>query len=323
MTLQRREFLAGAAAGVTCAALGASAVAEDAKPLIVDTHQHLWDLTKLKLPWHADAPDILKKTYHLKEYAEATKGLNVKTVYMEVDVDRSQLIDEAEHVIALSKLGMPMVGAVIGGSPESPEFAKYIDRFKGVKEVKGVRRVLHAPDTPAGFCLEKQFVKNVQLLGERGLRFDLCMRPSELLDGVKLSEQCPDTQFTLDHCGNADPTAFRGEVDGKQPWHTVEQWKKGIDALAKRKNVICKISGIIARLPKGQGADELAPIVNDCLDAFGPDRVVFGSDWPVCLLGGTLQQWTDMLTKIIASRKAAERTKLWSGNAVKQYALTV
>jgi predicted TIM-barrel fold metal-dependent hydrolase len=322
MTTSRRTFNAAAAAA--CAAAAVPALAAEDGSLIIDTHQHLWDLSKLKLPWHADAPAILKKTYHLKEYAEATKGLNIKTVYMEVAVDPKQLVDEAEHVIGLSKQGKPMVGAVIGGRPESAEFSAYVDRFKGVSQVKGVRRVLHENETPKGYCLEKQFVKNIQLLGERGLRFDLCMRPAELGDALKLVEQCPGTQFTLDHCGNGDPKAFRpAKPSEEKPWHTVEDWKKGIDGLAKKKNVLCKISGVIARLPKGEDADSLAPIVNHSLDAFGPDRVIFGSDWPVCLLGGELQTWTKMLTEIIAERPAKDREKLWSANAIREYKLKV
>lgn len=324
MTMPRRDFSAAMAATAASASLAGSSQAEDAPGLIVDTHQHLWDLDKSTPPWLANAPEVLRHTYHLKEYADATRGLNIKTVYMEVDVDPKQLVAEAEHVIALSKLGRPMVGAVIGGRPESAEFAAYLDRFKGKPEVKGVRRVLHAETTPAGYCLERQFVKNVQLLGERKLRFDLCMRPSELEDAARLAEQCPDTQFTLDHCGNGDPKAFRPAKAGEEkPWHTVDEWKRGIDRLAKLKNVIGKISGVIARLPKGDGADSLAPIVNYCLDAFGRDRVVFGSDWPVCLLGGELTTWIKMLTEIIASRSEADRKKLWSGNAIKHYGLKV
>lgn len=324
MSFPRRTFIAGATAGAACLALSHPAFTQEERPLIIDTHQHLWDLGKFKLPWLAEAPEVLKHTFHIKEYLEATRGLNVKSVYMEVDVDPKQHVEEAEHVIALSKLGKPMIGAVIGGRPDSAEFPAYLDRFKGTSEVKGVRHVLHSGVTPQGHCLEKQFVKGIQLLGERGLRFDLCMRPTELDDAAKLTELCPETEFTLDHCGNGDPKAFRPAKPGEEkPSHTVEQWKQGIDRLAKRKNVICKISGIIAGLPKGEGAEQLAPIVNHCLDAFGPDRVVFGSDWPVCLLGGELQDWTTMLTEIIVSRSAADRTKLWSGNAIKHYSLKV
>ena len=82
-------------------------------------------------------------------------------------------------------------------------------------------------------------------------------------------------------------------------------------------------AGIIARAPKGWTADDLAPIVNYCLDTFGAERVVFGGDWPVCLLGGPLLSWIEALEQIVAGRSAAERTALWSGNAVKFYSLNL
>src|SRR5690242_15838159 len=117
MTTTRRTFNAAAAA--TCVAAAVPTLAAEDSPLIIDTHQHLWDLAKYTPPWLAEAPEVLKHTYSLPQYAEATKGLNVKTVYMEVDVDPKQLVTEAEQVIGLSKQGQPMVGAVIGGRPES------------------------------------------------------------------------------------------------------------------------------------------------------------------------------------------------------------
>ena len=326
---RRRNFLnlvaASALVAPVASKLSHSAVAADPAPMLIDTHQHLWDLERQKLPWLAGAPEILKRTYHLTEYREATQGLNIKAVYMEVAVDASQLTQEAEHVIGLSRdASTPTIAAVIGSRPESAQFADYITKFKSVPEVKGARRVLHEAETPAGFCLQPEFVKSVQKLGELGRSFDLCMRAKELSDGAKLTELCPETRFIVDHCGNADPKSFRkfpGVED--KPSHTVDEWKSGIEKLAKRPNVICKISGVIASLPKGGEASDLAPIVNFCLDRFGPDRVVFGSDWPVCLLGAPLKTWVNMLTQIISSRPNADQQKLWSGNAIRHYGLKI
>jgi L-fuconolactonase len=150
------------------------------------------------------------------------------------------------------------------------------------------------------------------------------MRSKELSDGAKLAALCPETRFIVDHCGNADPMAFRpAKADRGSSQRAADEWKRGIDRLAALPNVICKISGIIARLPPGGDAHDLAPIVDYCLEAFGPDRVVFGSDWPVCLKGGSLRTWVDMLGEIIATRPAIDRTKLWSANAVRHYRLTV
>jgi predicted TIM-barrel fold metal-dependent hydrolase len=324
--MQRRTFLQSTAAVATASLSSLVSRANQAPaPLIVDTHQHLWDLAKFQLPWLAGAPEVLKKTYHTAEYAEATRGLNVRCVYMEVNVDPAQESAEADHVIALSKLANPTVAAVIGCRPESDGFAAYVERFRGVPEVKGMRRVLHEADTPTGFCLQDRFVRSMQLLGERGLSYDLCMRPTELNDAARLTELCPDTRFIVDHCGNADAAAFsKTPHGGERPAsHTADEWKAGIDRLARRPNTICKISGIIARLRRGGEAAELAPIVNHCLDAFGPDRVVFGSDWPVCLLGAALKTWVSMLGEIVAGRSEADRRKLWSENAKRFYQLSL
>lgn len=324
MHLTRRQFLQHATlAAVATTGCATTSPAPDA--LIIDTHQHLWDLASQKLPWLLDAPAVLRKSYRTEDYRAATAGLNVRAIYMEVDVAEETLASEADQVLALAAGGqVPTIAAVIGGRPDAPGFADYVKRFQTNPRFKGVRRVLHSPATPAGYCLKPEFVRGVRLLGETGKSFDLCMRAPELMDAVKLTEACPGTRFVLDHCGNPDLKAFRAPRVGEdKPRHTADQWKRSIDALAKRPNVIGKISGIAASLTPGGGVEDLAPVVDHCLDAFGPDRVVFGGDWPVCLLGATYQQWVTMLRQIIARRPAAHQEKLWSGNALRHYTLKV
>ena len=314
---------------------------------IIDTHQHLWDLDRFDLPWLEGAP-TLNRSYVTSDYLAATEGLNVvKTVYMEVDVSAAQHPAEAEHLIELCAADdNPTAAAVIGGTVTSAGFGDYIRRYAGSPAIKGVRQVLHGPGTPQGTCLSAQVVENVRLLGELGLCFDLCMRPSELGDGVKLAQQCPDTRFVVDHCGNGDPYLISGVLPGSGAggdagqadssltiadhtdrndpfWHDRQQWMDGIDALAALPNTICKISGIIARTRPGWTAADLAPAVNHCLNSFGPDRVVFGGDWPVCTLGAdaTYRAWVEALKEIIADRSQTEQRKLLHDNAAAFYAL--
>ena len=246
---------------------------------------------------------------------------------MEVDVDPKQQVAEAESLteICRSKEGYT-VAAVVSGRPGSEHFKDYITRYKDSPYIKGIRQVLHAPETKAGMCLEKNFVSGIQLLGELGKSFDLCMRPLELGDGVKLAELCPSTRFIVDHCGNADPKAFstaktKTNDAEEKPWHDVNSWKREMGKFAQQKNVMCKISGIVARAPQGWKADDLAPIVNFCLNEFGPDRVLFGSDWPVCLLSATYRQWVEALLQIIGNRPETEQRKLLHDNAVRFYGL--
>lgn len=294
---------------------------------IIDTHQHLWDLSKFKLPW-VDGVPAINRSYLQSDYAEATAGLHVvKAVYMEVDVDPAQQTAEARYIIdQCERDDTPTVGAVISGRPASSEFAAYINQFKGNRYIKGVRQVLHGPETPAGYCLQPSFVKSIQLLGELGMSFDLCLRPSELSDAVKLVDQCPQTRFVVDHCGNGNPNIIAAATDlprdpGNPVSHTRRQWQDDMQALANRPNVICKISGIIARVTPGWSAATLAPTVNHCLDVFGPDRVVFGGDWPVCTLGASYREWATALREIIADRSERDQRKLLHDNAEGFYRL--
>lgn len=295
---------------------------------IIDTHQHLWDLSKFTLHWTADAPP-LARNYLQSDYAEATQGLNVvKAVYMEVDVDPAQQVAEAEYIIdQCQRTDTPTVAAVISGRPASDGFRTYITQFKDSPYIKGVRQVVHGGDTGPGYSLQPTFVKSVQLLGELGLSFDICIRPAELGDAVKLVDLCPGAQFILDHCGNGDPNIIANpnspsKRDESDPFsHTRQQWMDDIKRLADRPNVVCKISGIIARVQPGWTAATLAPAINHCLDSFGPDRVIFGGDWPVCTLGATYSQWVTALREVIAQRTPEAQHKLLYGNAHRLYRL--
>jgi predicted TIM-barrel fold metal-dependent hydrolase len=310
--MNRRDFLHTSAALTTAAlSLDASAADKDELP-ILDTHVHVWDLKQFKLPWlTADAP--FAKNYLIADYVEATKGCNLaKCVYMEVDVAPEQKQKEADWIRGVIKEGKtPFVAAIVGCAVRDKGFADFAKQFKGDPYVKGLRQVVHVKETPAGFILHDDVVAAMKLLGELNLTFDLCMRHGDLQDAVKLTAKCPDTRFVLDHCGNPN-------VQAKD--HTI--WKKDLEALAKNKNVIIKISGILFTAKKGEWTPvQLAPIVNHCLDTFGPDRAIFASDWPVCTVGGTFKQWLDAVKTITKNRKEEERKKLFHDNALKFYGL--
>jgi predicted TIM-barrel fold metal-dependent hydrolase len=336
--MKRRRFLGSAVgAGLGLGAAGAvrpvasHAAEEDpaAKPEalpLVDTHQHLWDLSKLRLPWlKGDNP--INRSYVMNDYLEATRGLNVvKAVYMEVDVAPADQVAEAEYVMDICRRGdSPTCAAVIGGRPGEEGFRRYIMRFKDSRYVKGIRQILPAPGNKP-FYLEKPFTDGVRLLGELGMSFDLCMPPEGLAEGAKLVDRCSGTRFILDHCGNADPKWLRaagGEgAEAAAAQHAAEQWRRDVAVLAQRSNVVCKISGIVARVPKeGWTPDDLAPIINHCLDSFGPDRVMFASDWPVCTQGAPLRRWVEALRAVIRHRPLAEQRKLLGQNAIRFYGL--
>jgi L-fuconolactonase len=315
----RRTFLqqVAVAAGACASHSSMTAVAAAPEsPAVIDTHQHLWDLKQFNLPWLANASQTINRSFDLGDFRAATNGCHVvKTVYMEVDVHPAQQVQEAEFAIRLcDDPETPVVGAVIGGYPHDSGFSEYLKRFAGTKAVKGVRTVLHSADRPPGLCLTPTFVDSMKRLGDAGLTFDLCMRPDELLTGAQLASKCPGTQFVLDHCGNI------GFPGGDAAIRKV--WKDGLNAAAAQPNVACKISGLIDKARAADwSAEQMAETVNFCLDTFSEDRVVFGGDWPVCLLGGTYKRWLDALRTIVQDRSDLFRQKLFHDNAIRIYRL--
>ncbi|MBF0277316.1 MAG: amidohydrolase family protein [SAR324 cluster bacterium] len=293
---------------------------------IVDTHQHLWDLAKLELPW-LERVGGLKRSFLINDYLNAVKDQNVtKSVYMEVDVASFQKDLEVELITEICRdPANPMSGAVISGFPEAEDFKDRISQHKNNSFVKGLRRVLHVPECKRGLCLEDNFIEGVRHLGELGWVFDICIRPSELEDAVTLAKRCPQTTLILDHCGNADPkllnSASETSLSDNPMWHDRDAWSQAILKIADQANTICKISGIVARVPKNWTSQDLAPTINFCLNAFGPDRVIFGGDWPVCTQLSSFDQWAGALRDIIRMRSEGEQKKLLSENAIRIYKL--
>ncbi len=277
---------------------------------VVDTHLHLWDLERFHLDWLPEEGP-LAGTHNLARYRAETEGSGVgRAVYMEVDVRSEERGLEARWALDLcDDPATGVVGAVIGGRPDAQRFEADIEPHLGRSGLKGVRQVLHGA-LPAGCSLQAAFVAGVRWLGRQGLRFDLCMRPDELADGADLASRCPDTLFVLDHCGNAPVTGSR------------EKWTAGLLAVAGQPNVICKVSGIIAGARPGSWTPaDLRPIVEECAEAFGIDRLVFGSDWPVCTSVAGAREWLVALLAIIEPWTESERRKILSENAARWYAL--
>ena len=295
---------------------------------IIDTHQHLWDLKALSLNW-VKGDKILDQSYLMSDYLEASKGTGIEqTVYMEVNVNPLCVEDEIQQMSAhCAASETPMKKMVIAGNPSSPEFESFLNKHTKNQFVRGLRWVLLFPETNPGHCLQAEFVNGIQELGRRRLLFDICIRPSELSDAAKLVTACPETTFVIDHCGNADPHIVNGEKDpgdendGSPFWHTSNGWKEDIANLGTLPNTFCKISGIVARAQEGWDAETLAPTINHCLDSFGEERVIFGGDWPVCLLGAQLNQWVAAYREILSKRSEIFQKNAMYSNAIQLYQL--
>jgi L-fuconolactonase len=276
----------------------------------------VWDLQRFRLPWLDRAGPVLKRDYSIQDY-QAAAGLNVRrAVYIEVSVEPGQRPAEVEAVTELCRRAdVSTAVAVIGGSPGSEGFRDYIVRFKENPVVRGVREGFRK-----GSAKDARFVEGIKLLGSLGLSFDLLAGPETLSDAAELAAACPETRMILDHCGGGSAAWFAAPAADTSAHAARDLWQLGITKLAARSNVYCKISGVAENGGAGNLTPEgLAPVVNHCLDQFGPDRVVFGSNWPVCLNAITFRGWVDLLTRISAGRGDAFAHKLFRDNAIRFY----
>lgn len=283
---------------------------------IIDTHQHLVDFQRFGSEW--SRPPVAGN-FGIKEYKKATRGLNVvKAVYMEVAVPAHRRHEEALYAIELCKdPSAPTVAAVIKADLYDPGFSDYMSQFSGSPYIKGIRGSFRSRED----MLNDQVVKNVRVLGVMNMSLDISLSPAWLSGLLKLVEACPDTRFLINHCGNVDPRAFiLPENLFGAPDHDGREWATDMKALASHKNVVCKISGVVTRSPGYElNQDNLGPAINQCLDIFGPDRVMFAADWPWCLKTMDIRNWVDILKKVVAGRSDEDQRKLFYDNAARFY----
>ena len=272
---------------------------------IVDTHLHLVYPDRFSYPWLDGAP-ALNKPWHLDAYEAEGRPLGIETsLHMEVDVAEPDMEGETRFVLGLGK---QIGGAIAAGRPESADFAGYLDRMAAIDGVKAIRRVLHqAPDELSQSPL---FADNIRRLAAKNLPFDLCVLARQLPIGQALVEKCPDVQFVLDHCGVPD-------VAGQ----ALDPWRDNIRELSTLPNIAAKISGIVAYAKPDWTVADLRPFVEHIIESFGWDRVVWGSDHPVCTLTADLTRWVAATKEIVAGASAEEQSKLFHRNAERIYRL--
>ena len=269
--------------------------------MILDTHLHIIDRAALRYPWLAGAPALDRDFLYAAYAREAEAGGISGTLHMEVDVHPDDIAAETAYVAALSEATL-LQGCIASCRPEASGFAAELERALGDPFVKGFRRVLHV--VPDEVSQSAVFRENVRRLGGTGRPFDLCVLARQLPLAVALADAAPEVAFVLDHCGVPD---IAGGAE--------EPWRRHVSELARRPNVVAKISGVVAYAGADWTVETLRPWVEHVIGAFGWDRVVWGSDWPVCTLGGGLTRWIHATQALIAGASAEERGKLLAGNA--------
>ena len=280
---------------------------------VIDSHIHLIDQKRFGYAWSSGAPK-LKRDWTADDLAASAKPYTIEGfVFVEVDVDMPQYLDEADWVDSLAARDKRILGAVVclpleRGKAIEPEIA----RVAGLRRTRGVRRLIQNQSDPE-FVLKPGFLDALKLLPKYDLVFDICIFHNQLPNTLEMVRRCPEVSFVLDHI--AKPGIKAGLID---------PWRGHIRQLAALPNVVCKLSGVTTEADhEAWTRDQLKPYIDHILSSFGPDRVMYGGDWPVSELAGAYTQWLETLDWATASLSSSDKRKLFRDNAIKAYRLKV
>jgi predicted TIM-barrel fold metal-dependent hydrolase len=283
---------------------------------MIDTHQHLIYPDRFGYTWTRNLP-ALQGSFRIEEYRVAAAGCGIEgAIFMEVDVDEGESIEESRFFCDLA--GDPssgILGVIAAAQPGAAGFAQHLEALEHPK-LKGIRRVLHTQVDAVSQT--DGFRADVARLGRHGLTFDICVLQRQLGLALDLVRSCPGTVFILDHCGVPD-IAHNAAPHGEG----FLAWRRAVGALAAEPNVHGKISGLTTYAAEGQRTEDgLRCYVDTMLESFGPERLVWGGDWPVVNLGSGLARWCALTRKMLDGLSAEERVKIFSANARVLYKLT-
>lgn len=276
---------------------------------LVDSHVHLWDPSRFRYAW-LDGLPALNRAFLPADFAAASAGVSVtKMIFVECGCEPAQNLDEADWISGLAKSEPRLKGIVANASLEKGEpIRAELEKLAANPLVKGVRRNLQG-ERDLEFCLRAEFIAGVKLFAEFNFTFDLCIRHEQLRSVAELVRRVPEVNFILDHFGKPD-------VRGKR----LEPWATDLKTLAKQPNVVCKFSGLTTEADwKNWRPADLKSFIETAIEAFGFDRVLFGSDWPVCTLAADYPRWVETVCELTASATAAQRAKLFQTNAERIY----
>lgn len=273
----------------------------------IDAHHHFWRYTTEEYGWIDDAMRVIRRDFLPADLAATLKPERVEGV---VSVQARQTIEETRWLLSLAKEN-PFIKGVVGWVPLADKaVGGLLDELKTDPRLKGVRHVVQGEPDPK-FLEGAAFNSGLREITVRRLVYDLLIFARQLPASIAFVDRHPDQVFVLDHIakpvvqGLPDPT-----------------WARNMRDLARRENVYCKFSGVVTEVPGWQWAPELLrPYFDVVMEAFGPARLMFGSDWPVCLVASDYARWIDFVEKCAAPLSATERSRLLGGTATEAYKL--
>jgi len=277
----------------------------------IDSHHHVWDLSVREQGWMVgEALNPIKKNFSINDLRQAITGCGIdKTVVVQTVTN----YDETPELLELADTDDLVAGVVGFLKIDAEDAISHLDSYqslRGFKYLVGIRDIAHDYED-VKYLSKPQVIKNVQELGKRGLVYDLLTKTPHMRAAIDLVKACPNTKFVLDHISK--PYIAKGDM---QPW--ADQ----ITELASFENVVVKVSGLFTEADwKNWKKEDFWPYLEHITKSFTPNRMMFGSDWPVCLLAATYKQSIDLVEEFTSKFSESEKNAFWAGTANKAYCL--
>jgi L-fuconolactonase len=279
----------------------------------IDSHHHVWDLSVREQGWMVgDALNPIKKNFSIND---------LRTTISECGIDKTVVVqtvtnyDETPELLELADTDDLVAGVVGFLKIDSDDAISYLDNYesmRGYKYLVGIRDIAHDYED-VKYLSKPQVIKNVQELGKRGLVYDLLTKTPHMRAAIDLVKACPDTQFVLDHISK--PYIAKDEM---QPW--ADQ----LAELANYENVVVKVSGLFTEADwQNWKQADFWPYLEHITNTFTPTRMMFGSDWPVCLLAATYRQTVDLVEEFTKTFSDSEKNNFWAQTANRAYGLNL
>jgi L-fuconolactonase len=269
--------------------------------LRIDAHQHFWKYDAREYDWIGAGMEVLRRDFLPQDLEPQLRRAGFQG---SIAVQVRQSLEETRWLLELAERNPFVLGVVGWVDLLSPEAAAQLDGFRGAPKLVGVRHIVQSePDER--FLLRKAFLRGISLLEDRGLSYDILIYPRHLTAATELVARFPGVRFVLDHA--AKPEIRKGEI---------RDWGADLRGLASRPNVVCKLSGLVTEADwKTWTPEGVRPYLDVAWEAFGPDRLLIGSDWPVCTLAADYGRTMGLVLDYLSRRPAAEQEAVCGGNA--------
>lgn len=274
--------------------------------MVVDSHQHFWIFDPVRDSWISPEMEVIRKDF-IPEDLKPILYENGVDGCVAVQADQSDT--ETEFLLHLAEANDFVLGVVGWIDLKSKDLYDRLERYTLYEKLKGFRHIVQAEKD--GFMLQPEFISGVRTLSAFDFTYDILVYPHQLKEAYAFAKGLPNVRFVLDHI--AKPYIKKSEI---------EPWATDIKKLAELPNISCKISGMVTEADwKNWKANDFTPYIDIVLEAFGTDRTMFGSDWPVCLLGADYKAMKGILESNIETLSGSEKAKIMGENAVKFYRL--